>query len=240
MKNLKKQITLFLTLIVFVSSFVFSFSLDKAYASGYNTVNEFQVSVVKSSTSKPKSSSYKKSKTTIIKPSSGSFSTNSSSSYKSSSSSSTNKSSSTKKNNTSTNKTTIKPDSGSFTTKPNTNYSTDSGSSYSNSSSSSSVKPDSGSFSTKPNTNKQQDETKKENNTNSDYDSGKTYKPYGSWGRRTYIPRYGRGLFGYNPFRSFGYRMGISSMIMDIVMVITILIVAYIIFDMIRSRRNRK
>ena len=246
MKNLKKQITLFLTLIVFVSSFVFSFSLDKIYASGYNTVNEFQVSAVKSSTSKssssskPKSSSYKKSKITTIKPSSGSFSTNSSSSYKSSSSSSTNKSSSTRKNNTSTNKTTIKPDSGSFTTKPNTNYSTDSGSSYSNSSSSSSVKPDSGSFSTKPNTNNKKEETKKENNTNSDYDSGKTYKPYGSWGRRTYIPMYGRGLFGYNPFRSFGYRMGISSMIMDIVMVITILIVAYIIFDMIRSRRNRK
>ena len=235
MKNIKKQITLFLTLIVFISSFVFSFSLDKIYASGYNTVNEFQVSAVKSSTSKPKSSSYKKSKTTIIKPSSGSFSTNSSSSYKSSSSSSTNKSSSTKKNNTSTNKTTIKPDSGSFTTKPNTNSSTNSGSSYSNSSSSSSVKPDSGSFSTKPKTDK-----KKEDNTNSDYDSGKTYKPYGSWGRRTYIPMYGRGLFGYNPFRGFGYRMGISSMIMDIVMVITILIVAYIIFDMIRSRRNRK
>lgn len=234
MKNLKKQITLFLTLIVFVSSFVFSFSLDKAYASGYNTVNEFQVSAVKSSTSKPKSSSYKKSKTTLnnktsLKVNSGSFSTNSSSNYKSSS---------TKKNNTSTNKTTIKPDSGSFTTKPNTNYSTNSGSSYGSSSSSgssSSVKPDSGSFSTKPKTDK-----KKENNTNSDYDSGKTYRPYGSWGRRTYIPMYGRGLFGYNPFRGFGYRMGISSMIMDIVMVITILIVAYIIFDMIRSRRNRK
>ena len=245
MKNLKKQITLFLTLIVFISSFVFSFSLDKIYASGYNTVNEFQVSAVKSSTSKPKSSSYKKSKTTLnnktsLKVNSGSFSTNSSSSYKSSasSSSSTNKSSSTKKNNTSTNKTTIKPDSGSFTTKPNTNSSTNSGSSYSNSSSSgssSSVKPDSGSFSTKPKTDK-----KKEDNTNSDYDSGKTYRPYGSWGRRTYIPMYGRGLFGYNPFRGFGYRMGISSMIMDIVMVITILIVAYIIFDMIRSRRNRK
>ena len=239
MKNIKKQITLFLTLIVFISSFVFSFSLDKIYASGYDTVNEFQVSAVKSSTSKPKSSSYKKSKTTLnnktsLKVNSGSFSTNSSSNYKSSS---------TKKNNTSTNKTTIKPDSGSFTTKPNTNYSTNSGSSYGSSSSSgssSSVKPDSGSFSTKPNTNKQQDETKKENNTNSDYDSGKTYRPYGSWGRRTYIPMYGRGLFGYNPFRGFGYRMGISSMIMDIVMVITILIVAYIIFDMIRSRRNRK
>lgn len=234
MKNLKKQITLFLTLIVFVSSFVFSFSLDKAYASGYDTVNEFQVSAVKSSTSKPKSSSYKKSKTTLnnktsLKVNSGSFSTNSSSNYKSSS---------TKKNNTSTNKTTIKPDSGSFTTKPNTNSSTNSGSSYGSSSSSgssSSVKPDSGSFSTKPKTDK-----KKEDNTNSDYDSGKTYKPYGSWGRRTYIPMYGRGLFGYNPFRGFGYRMGISSMIMDIVMVITILIVAYIIFDMIRSRRNRK
>ena len=246
MKNIKKQITLFLTLIVFVSSFVFSFSLDKIYASGYDTVNELQVSAVKSSTSKssssskPKSSSYKKSKITTIKPSSGSFSTNSSSSYKSSSSSSTNKSSSTKKNNTSTNKTTIKPDSGSFTTKPNTNYSTNSGSSYGSSSSSSSVKPDSGSFSTKPNTNNKKEETKKENNTNSDYDSGKTYRPYGSWGRRTYIPMYGRGLFGYNPFRGFGYRMGISSMIMDIVMVITILIVAYIIFDMIRSRRNRK
>ena len=234
MKNIKKQITLFLTLIVFVSSFVFSFSLDKIYASGYNTVNEFQLSAVKSSTSKPKSSSYKKSKTTLnnktsLKVNSGSFSTNSSSNYKSSS---------TKKNNTSTNKTTIKPDSGSFTTKPNTNYSTNSGSSYGSSSSSgssSSVKPDSGSFSTKPKTDK-----KKEDNTNSDYDSGKTYKPYGSWGRRTYIPMYGRGLFGYNPFRGFGYRMGISSMIMDIVMVITILIVAYIIFDMIRSRRNRK
>ena len=104
MKNIKKQITLFLTLIVFESSFVFSFSLDKIYASGYNTVNEFQVSAVKSSTSKssykssssykstssskPKSSSYKKSKITTIKPSSGSFSTNSSSSYKSSASSS--------------------------------------------------------------------------------------------------------------------------------------------------------
>ena len=247
MKNIKKQNTLFLTLIVFISSFVFSFSLDKAYASGYNTVNEFQVSAVKSSTSNPKSCSYKKSKTTLnnktsLKVNSGSFSTNSSSNYKSSasSSSSTNKSSSTKKNNTSTNKTTIKPDSGSFTTKPNTNSSTNSGSSYGSSSSSSSVKPDSGSFSTTPNTNNKKEEPKKENNTNSDYDSGKTYRPYGSWGRRTYIPMYGRGLFGYNPFRGFGYRMGISSMIMDIVMVITILIVAYIIFDMIRSRRNRK
>lgn len=223
MKNKKIKIAYLLTTFIFLFTYIGGLigSVESyAYDSTY-------ILLASSSKNSPKSSrkNYSIKPKSTIKPSSGSFSTNS------------------KNNSSNKNTTTIKPDSGSFTTKPNTNYSTNSGSSYGSSSSSgssSSVKPDSGSFSTKPNTNNKKEETKKENNTNSDYDSGKTYRPYGSWGRRTYIPMYGRGLFGYNPFRGFGYRMGISSMIMDIVMVITILIVAYIIFDMIRSRRNRK
>ena len=138
----------------------------------------------------------------------------------------------------------FKPSSSSFkssssTSKPSSSSSKPS-SSYTKPKSST-TKPDSGSFSTKPNTNSksnQNDTSNSKNKKNDDYDD------YGGRSsRRTYIPSaYGRGFFGfggYNPFRYMGYRMGISPMIMDIVMIITALIVLYVIIDFIRSRKNR-
>ncbi|EPZ54913.1 hypothetical protein H477_4054 [[Clostridium] sordellii ATCC 9714] len=57
------------------------------------------------------------------------------------------------------------------------------------------------------------------------------------------MPRsYGGGFFGfggYNPFRYMGYRMGVSPIITDIVMVITVGIVLYIVIDFIKGRRNK-
>ena len=106
---------------------------------------------------------------------------------------------------------------------------------------SSTTKPDSGSFSTKPNTNSKFNQNETSNSKNKKNDEYDDYS--GGSSRRTYIPSaYGRGFFGfggYNPFRYMGYRMGISPIIMDIVMIITVLIVLYIIIDFIRSRKNR-
>ena len=244
MNKLKRNITLFLTVFIFAITCAFTFSIENSYAvSNKNETSnvEYQVAKGSSSHSSSRSSSSFKSSSSSFKPSSSSFKSSSSSS-KPSSSSSKSSSSYTKQKPSST-----KPDSGSFSTKPRPEATINEGTTGNNSNNnttkpkSSTTKPDSGSFSTKPNTNsksKANDNTNSKNKKNDDYDD------YGgSSSRRTYIPpAYGRGFFGfggYNPFRYMGYRMGISPMIMDIVMIITVLIILYVIIDFIRSRKNR-
>lgn len=247
MNKLKRNITLFLTIFIFSITCAFTFSIENSYAaSNKNETSKVEYQVARgssshSSHSSSRSSSSFKSSSSSFKPSSSSFKSSSSSS-KPSSGSSKSSSSYTKQKPSST-----KPDSGSFSTKPKPEATINEGTTGNNSNNnttkpkSSTTKPDSGSFSTKPNTNSksnQSDTSNSKNKKNYDYDD------YGGRSsRRTYIPpAYGRGFFGfggYNPFRYMGYRMGISPMIMDIVMIITALIVLYIIIDFIRSRRNR-
>lgn len=240
MNKLKRNITLFLTVFIFSITCAFTFSIENSYAaSNKNETSKVEYQVARGSSSHSSHSSSRSSSS--FKPSSSSFKSSSSSS-KPSSGSSKSSSSYTKQKPSST-----KPDSGSFSTKPKPEATINEGTTGNNSNNnttkpkSSTTKPDSGSFSTKPNTNSksnQNDTSNSKNKKNDDYDD------YGGRSsRRTYIPpAYGRGFFGfggYNPFRYMGYRMGISPMIMDIVMIITALIVLYIIIDFIRSRRNR-
>lgn len=244
MNKLKRNITLFLTVFIFAITCAFTFSIEKSYAtSNKNEISnvEYQVAKGSSSHSSSRSSSSFKSSSSSFKPSSSSFKSSSSTSKPSSSSSKPSSSYTKPKSST------TKPDSGSFSTKPKPETTINEGTTGNNSNNnttkpkSSTTKPDSGSFSTKPNTNSksnQNDTSNSKNKKNDDYDD------YGGRSsRRTYIPpAYGRGFFGfggYNPFRYMGYRMGVSPMIMDIVMIITALIVLYIIIDFIRSRRNR-
>ena len=247
MNKLKRNITLFLTVFIFAITCAFTFSIEKSYAtSNKNEISNIEYQVAKgssshSSHSSSRSSSSFKSSSSSFKPSSSSFKSSSSTSKPSSSSSKPSSSYTKPKSST------TKPDSGSFSTKPKPEATINEGTTGNNSNNnttkpkSSTTKPDSGSFSTKPNTNSksnQNDTSNSKNKKNDDYDD------YGGRSsRRTYIPSaYGRGFFGfggYNPFRYMGYRMGISPMIMDIVMIITALIVLYVIIDFIRSRKNR-
>ena len=209
MNKLKRNITLFLTVFIFAITCAFTFSIEKSYA----TSNKNEISNVEYQVAKGSSSH------------SSHSSSRSSSSFKSSSSSFKPSSSSFKSSSS-----TSKPSSSS--SKPSSSYTKPK---------SSTTKPDSGSFSTKPNTNSKSNANE---NTNSKNKKNDDYDDYGGRSsRRTYIPSaYGRGFFGfggYNPFRYMGYRMGISPMIMDIVMIITALIVLYVIIDFIRSRKNR-
>ncbi|MBQ8999042.1 MAG: hypothetical protein IJ086_10210, partial [Clostridium sp.] len=49
----------------------------------------------------------------------------------------------------------------------------------------------------------------------------------------------GRYYGGYsNPFRYMGYRMGLSSWITNIIIIITVIVVLYIVIDYIRSKRD--
>lgn len=229
MKNLKRNVTLFLTLFIFTITCAFTFSIDKVYANSFDgSKSNIEYKVARGTSS---SSSRSSSSSFSSKPSSSSFKPSSSGS----------------KSYTKPKTTTTKPDSGSFTTKPKpkpdatVNESSSGSSSSTTKPKSSTTKPDSGNFSTKPN-------TKPNTNSNDKTESNKNKKYYddddyrGS-SRRPYMPsNYGRGFFGfggYNPFRYMGYRFGVSPMIMDIVMIITVLIVGYIIVDFIRSRRNR-
>lgn len=118
--------------------------------------------------------------------------------------------------------TTIKPDSGGFSSKPS--------SSSSKSNSNSSVKPDSGSFSTKP-----KNDSSNSNKKYDDYDDNG-----GSSSSRPVFggSRYGGYYGGYSPFHRVFYGFGMSSWITKIVVIITVAVIAYIIFDYIRSRRN--
>lgn len=238
MKNLKRNITLFLTLFIFTITCVFSFSIDKSYANTYekgkNTL-EYQVAKGSSHSSRPRISS---------RPSTSSYRPSSGSSFKSSfkSKSSTTKPSSSgftakpKSDAIKPKSSSLKPDSGKFSTKPTPKESkSESSDSDIKKPKSSSIKPDSGKFSTKPNTS---------SNNKSEYSNNKKYYDDDYRGsRRTYIPHsYGGGFFGfggYNPFRYMGYRLGIRPIIMDVVLIITVLIVLYIIIDFIRSRKNR-
>lgn len=217
MKNLKRNVTLFLTLFIFTITCAFTFSIDKVYANSFDgSKSNIEYKVAKST-----SSSSSRSSSFSSKPSSSSFKPSSSGS----------------KSYTKPKSSTTKPDSGSFTTKPKPKPDA----TINEKPKSSTTKPDSGNFSTKPN-------TKPNTNSNDKTESNKNKKYYddddyrGS-SRRPYMPsNYGRGFFGfggYNPFRYMGYRFGVSPMIMDIVMIITVLIVGYIIVDFIRSRRNR-
>lgn len=119
---------------------------------------------------------------------------------------------------------TIKPDSGSFSTSPNSesNY---------NGGNSSTIKPDSGSFTTKPNNNSGQSNNSQKYDTYDDEIDDGSYRGGSS---------YGGGFFGgyFNPFRTIGYGGHISSWITNIVIIITVVVVAYIVIDMIRNRRD--
>ncbi len=215
MKNLKKNIMLFITVFVLTITCALTFTVDKVYANFYdNCKGEIEYQIVKGRTSSSSRSSY-------------SSRPNSSSSFKPKSSNSKSSNSYVKPK-----QSTIKPDSGNFSTKPKSNQDKITNSKTK----SSTIKPDSGSFSTKPKTNSNE---KSKSIKNKKYD---TYDDYES-SKRTYIPStYGRGFFGfggYNPFRYMGYRMGISPIIMNMVVIITILIVLYVILDFIRNRRNR-
>ena len=68
-----------------------------------------------------------------------------------------------------------------------------------------------------------------------------SYKDYGSGGG-SYSggSSSGGGFFGgyFNPFRTIGYGGHISSWITNIVIIITVVVVAYIVIDMIRNRRD--
>ena len=244
MNKLKRNITLFLTVFIFAITCAFTFSIEKSYAtSNKNEISnvEYQVAKGSSSHSSSRSSSSFKSSSSSFKPSSSSFKSSSSTSKPSSSSSKPSSSYTKPKSST------TKPDSGSFSTKPKPETTINEGSTGNNSNNnttnpkSSTTKPDSGSFSTKPNTNSKSNANNNTNSKNKKNDYDDDYG--GSSSRRTYIPpAYGRGFFGfggYNPFRYMGYRMGISPMIMDIVMIITASIVLYVIIDFIRSRKNR-
>ena len=232
MKNLKRNITLFLTLFIFTITCVFSFSIDKAYANTYekgkNTL-EYQVAKGSSHSSRPRISSGKSS----YRPSSGTFKSKSSTTKPSSSSFKSKPKSDAIKPKSSS----LKPDSGKFSTKQTPK--SESSDSDVQKPKSSSIKPDSGKFSTKPS-------TKPNTNSNDKSESSNNKKYYDDdyrGSRRTYIPHsYGGGFFGfggYNPFRYMGYRLGIRPIIMDVVLIITVLIVLYIIIDFIRSGKNR-
>ncbi|EQK43379.1 putative lipoprotein [[Clostridium] bifermentans ATCC 638] len=243
MNKLKRNITLFLTVFIFAITCAFTFSIEKSYAtSNKNEISNVEYQVAKGSSSHSSHSSHSSSR------SSSSFKS-SSSSFKSSSSTSKPSSSSSKPSSSYTKpkSSTTKPDSGSFSTKPKPETTINEGTTGNNSNNnttkpkSSTTKPDSGSFSTKPDTSSKSNQNDTSNSKNKKNDE---YDDYGGRSsRRTYIPpAYGRGFFGfggYNPFRYMGYRMGISPMIMDIVMIITALIVLYVIIDFIRSRKNR-
>ena len=234
MKNLKRNITLFLTLFIFTITCAFSFSIDKAYANTYekgkNTL-EYQVAKGSSHSSRPRISS--SSGKSSYRPSSGTFKSKSSMTKPSSSGFTTKPKSDAIKPKSSS----LKPDSGKFSTKPTPK--SESSDSDEQKPKSSSIKPDSGKFSTKPS-------TKSNTNSNDESESSNNKKYYDDdyrGSRRTYIPHsYGGGFFGfggYNPFRYMGYRLGIRPIIMDVVLIITVLIVLYIIIDFIRSRKNR-
>ncbi|XTR36886.1 hypothetical protein ACQQ2T_09985 [Paraclostridium tenue] len=234
MKNLKRNITLFLTLFIFTITCAFSFSIDKAYANTYekgkNTL-EYQVAKGSSHSSSPRISS--SSGKSSYRPSSGTFKSKSSTTKPSSSSFKSKPKSDAIKPKSSS----LKPDSGKFSTKPTPK--SESSDSDVQKPKSSSIKPDSGKFSTKPS-------TKPNTNSNDKSESSNNKKYYDDdyrGSRRTYIPHsYGGGFFGfggYNPFRYMGYRLGIRPIIMDVVLIITVLIVLYIIIDFIRSRKNR-
>lgn len=234
MKNLKRNITLFLTLFIFTITCAFSFSIDKAYANTYekgkNTL-EYQVAKGSSHSSSPMISS--SSGKSSYRPSSGTFKSKSSTTKPSSSGFTTKPKSDAIKPKSSS----LKPDSGKFSTKPTPK--SESSDIDVQKPKSSSIKPDSGKFSTKPS-------TKSNTNSNDESESSNNKKYYDDdyrGSRRTYIPHsYGGGFFGfggYNPFRYMGYRLGIRPIIMDVVLIITVLIVLYIIIDFIRSRKNR-
>lgn len=237
MKNLKRNITLFLTLFIFTITCAFSFSIDKSYANTYekgkNTL-EYQVAKGSSHSSRPRISP--SSSKSSYRPSSGTFKSKSSTTKSSSSGFTTKPKSDAIKPKSSS----LRPDSGKFSTKPTPKESkSESSDSDIKKPKSSSIKPDSGKFSTKPS-------TKPNTNINDKSQSSNNKKYYDDdyrGSRRTYIPHsYGGGFFGfggYNPFRYMGYRLGIRPIIMDVVLIITVLIVLYIIIDFIRSRRNR-
>ncbi|MFR9071312.1 MAG: hypothetical protein ACLVIU_13195, partial [Paraclostridium sp.] len=222
MKNLKRNITLFLTLFIFTITCAFSFSIDKAYANTYekgkNTL-EYQVAKGSSHSSRPRISS--SSSKSSYRPSSGTFKSKSSTTKSSSSGFTTKPKSDAIKPKSSS----LKPDSGKFSTKPTPK--SESSDSDVQKPKSSSIKPDSGKFSTKPS-------TKPNTNSNDESESSNNKKYYDDdyrGSRRTYIPHsYGGGFFGfggYNPFRYMGYRLGIRPIIMDVVLIITVLIVLY-------------
>lgn len=144
------------------------------------------------------------------KPKSGSYKSNKSGSY------------STKPNTT-----TIKPDSGSFSTKPDSSINKEI------TKPNTTIKPDSGSFSTtKP---------QKDNNTNENGSSGGKGGSYNNnGGNKSSRPIFSSGrYYGYsNPFYGMMYGFRTSSWITKLVIIITIIIVAYMIIDFIRSRRD--
>lgn len=224
MKKINKKFISFLTIFTFLLVYVsFLFNGAVSYAKENNDITSYNISYeVAKSSSRSKVSSGKsynssrpktyKSNTSTKTPSSGSFNNYS------------NGDSNSNKNN---NSTTIKPDSGSFSTTPNN------GSSNSNeNNNSTTIKPDSGSFSTTP----------PKNNSSENNDSQKEYSygddgGYGSssggnwsgsfWGLNNLFNSFRYGGFG------FGY-----SWITSFVTILTIIIIAYIIIDLIRNRRD--
>lgn len=209
MNNLKRNSILFFTLLVFMISGVFTFQVKTSYATGKYINSNIYYKINKGSVSNTSTSSFK--------PNSGKFNSNiskPSGTYKSSKPNAT------------------KPDSGNFTTKPKSGDFINDGINE-NKPKSSTIKPDSGKFSTKPNT---------KSTYNSNSNNKKNYEYEDSPKKTIDIPPLnGRGFFGferYNPFGYFGYKMGISPIITDTVVIITILIFIYIIIDYIRSRKN--
>lgn len=120
--------------------------------------------------------------------------------------------------------TTIKPDSGGFSSKPSN--------SSSKPNSSNSVKPDSGSFSTKPKNNNSSSNSNKKYDDYNDNGGSSSSRPI--FGGSNYGGYYG----GYSPFHRMFYRFGMSSWITKVVVITTLAVIVYIIFDYIRSRRN--
>lgn len=123
--------------------------------------------------------------------------------------------------------TTIKPDSGSFSSSPKSN-SNKSNNSLSNS------KVDSGSFSTKPNNS---NANKNSSNNNDDYSGSSSSRPIFG-GSRSYGGFYGGFYGGYSPFHRMLYGFSMSSWITKLVVILTVAVVAYIIIDYIRSKRD--
>lgn len=143
------------------------------------------------------------------KPSSGSFNSKPSNNYNNSNSGSNKDSYST-----------IKPDSGSFSTKPNTTIPNE------NKENSSTIKPDSGTFNTKPETN---------NNTNQPTDDKKYDDDSGS-----YTPTFSGGNYygSYGFLNNMIYGFMNTSWITKFVIIATTLVLVYIAFDYIRSKRD--
>lgn len=207
-RSKKKRISFLIIFAILFTSIGFALSDIVSYADELNSVNLYSVT----------SSAGIYNSATSKSPRPKSYKLNS---MKIPSSGSFNSESSSNKKN---NSTTIKPDSGSFTTSPNSGSSSNSNSST--------IKPDSGNFSTTP--------PKDSNNDGSSNSGGSNNKDYSSDGGYPGGSMSGGGFFGgyFNPFRAFGYGGHISSWIINIVIIITVIVVAYIIIDIIRSKRS--